>query len=72
MAPCLVGKKETRMSKDRKAQRAIEGVQKGHVVRKNGPPAGPHAQDHLIDAAKTPGTGMLADTDEENVSPAGG
>lgn len=35
------------------------------------PPAGPHATKELTDKEKTPGSGVLPDVDDPNVSPTG-
>ena len=49
------------MGVDRDAQREIEH----DVTQKpgSGPVAGPHAEGHLTDNEKTPGTGALPDSD---------
>lgn len=61
------------MSKDKKAQEAIEETGKREPVDgTEHPAAGPHAKDHLTDDSKTPGTGSLPDKDDESVSPGSG
>jgi hypothetical protein len=35
------------------------------------PPAGPHATEELTDKEKTPGSGVLPDVDDPNISPTG-
>ncbi|MGV1873687.1 hypothetical protein [Agrobacterium rosae] len=60
------------MNKDTKAQRAIEETDKKPVDGQDHPAAGPHAKKHLTDESKTPGTGALADREDESVSPGGG
>jgi hypothetical protein len=56
---------EARMSEDKRAQDAVENVEK---PAKEGryPKAGPHAKPELTDNEKTPGTGALPNsTDTE-------
>ena len=61
------------MDKDKNAQRAIEETGKKPANSQNDiPAAGPHAQDHLTDETKTPGTGSLTEKDEDSVSPGSG
>ena len=52
------------MSKQRKDQR-----EKPAPKQEN--PAGPHAQPELTEKEKTPGSGMLPDTDDPNAGPSG-
>lgn len=60
------------MNKDKSAQEAIEDTGKKAPIAPEGPPAGPHAKQHLMDKSKTPGTGFSPDVEDESVSPAGG
>ncbi|TXI02949.1 MAG: hypothetical protein E6Q76_14735 [Rhizobium sp.] len=60
-------------NEDKKAQKAVESQPKKEPVRlPDNPAAGPHAKEHLIDDAKTPGGGTLPDTKEESVDPGAG
>ena len=60
------------MSKDKKAQRAIEGASKKMEASHRTPAAGPHATEQLTDESKTPGTGMLTQSDDAAISPSSG
>ncbi|MGO4624406.1 hypothetical protein AB4Z34_30680 [Ensifer sp. 2YAB10] len=60
------------MSKDKKAQEAIEETGKESAGGEHLPTAGPHAKDRLTDKSKTPGTGSLPDNDDESVVPGSG
>jgi hypothetical protein len=60
------------MSKDTKAQRAIEETGKKPVAGDDHPAAGPHAKEHLVDESKTPGAGSLPDKDDDSISPGSG
>lgn len=60
------------MNKDKKAQQAIEETGKEHPGGQHIPAPGPHAEDHLTDKSKTPGTGLLPDKDDDVVTPGGG
>ncbi|KSV62849.1 hypothetical protein N182_11880 [Sinorhizobium sp. GL2] len=65
-------KKERRMSKDKKAQQAIEETGKDPSGGQHLPTAGPHAKDRLTDKTKTPGSGLLPDNDDDTVVPGSG
>lgn len=60
------------MDKDKKAQREIEETDRKPAKPQDHPAAGPHAQDHLTDETKTPGTGSLPEKDDASVSPGSG
>ena len=49
------------MSEDKKAQTAVEQAKPETKSGSAKPAAGPHAQEHLTDHEKTPGTGSLTD-----------
>lgn len=49
------------MSEDKKAQTAVEQAKPETKSGSAKPAAGPHAQEHLTDHEKTPGTGSLPD-----------
>lgn len=59
------------MNKDKQAQEAVEetAVEPKKVDQ---PTAGPHAAEDLTDESKTPGTGLLTDEDEEDISASSG
>jgi hypothetical protein len=61
------------MSKDKKAQEAIEETGKRRPIDgEDHPAAGPHAKDHLTDDSKTPGAGSLPENHEDSVNPGSG
>lgn len=55
------------MDKDKQAQEAVEerAVTPQQVDQ---PTAGPHATEDLTDESKTPGTGLLTDENDEDIS----
>ena len=58
---------------DKKAQQAIEAQTKRNPASSaEHPPAGPHAEKHLIDETKTAGAGTLPEAGEESVDPGAG
>lgn len=55
------------MDKDKQAQEAVEETA-AKPAAVDQPAAGPHATEELTDNAKTPGTGLLPEEDDDGVA----
>ena len=57
---------------EKTSQEAIEQTGEKPNAPAKTPPGGPHASRNLIDKSKTPGSGVLPDSQQESVEPGAG